>query len=72
MQGGQSTPQQAGQSPAPVGTPGSYGLMSPPQQAGLPAAPLAANAAPAQSMAAIGVDSTGVSNLHFRSALCGQ
>lgn len=61
MQGGQSTPQQAG-SPAPVGTPGSYGLMSPPQQAGLPAAPLGANAAPAQSMAAIGIDSTGVSS----------
>jgi hypothetical protein len=39
--------------------------MSPPQQAGLPAAPLGANAAPAQSMAAIGVDSTGVSRLNL-------
>ena len=36
-------------------------MMSPPQQAGLPAAPLGGNAAPTQSIAAIGIDSTGVS-----------
>lgn len=52
-----STPQQAAQSPVPVGTPAgaSYGMMSPPQAAG------GMQAAPAQSMAAIGMDSTGVS-----------
>jgi hypothetical protein len=55
-----STPQQPGQSqsPVPVGTPAggasSYGMMSPPQQQ-------QPQVAAGQSMAAAGVDSTGVS-----------
>ena len=63
-----STPQQQpGQSPVPVGTPAgnsSYGMMSPPQVAagGATGIPMG-QAAPVQSMAAIGVDSTGVSTV---------